>query len=128
MRIEKDPMKGALLICSLVMLLYVTGCATPQYTPQIQTFGGLVKVKPQDLIDCKQWANKHIQLQEALPNGFLKGAFLGFALGAAANADRTATLLIGAFTGVNAAVSDADEQMPPLMQRCLKSRGYVVLQ
>ena len=58
----------------------------------------------------------------------MKGAFLGFALGAAASADRTATLLIGALTGVNAAVSDAELQKQTLIPRCLKSRGYVVLQ
>jgi len=88
----------------------------------------LVKVRPQDLIDCTQWARYQTQAHEALPNGLLEGAFLGFALGAVASADRTATLLIGALSGLNAAVSDSDLKMQTHTQRCLKARGYVVLQ
>jgi hypothetical protein len=128
MPIETQPMRVTPLIASLGLVLNLVGCATPHYKPQIQTFGGLVKVKPQDITDCTQWAQLQTKPQEALSSGLLKGAFLGFAVGAAASADRTATLLIGALTGVNAAVSDSEQQMQTLIPKCLKSRGYVVLQ
>jgi hypothetical protein len=121
-------MRVAYLICTLGLVLNVVACGTPQYKPQIQTFGGLVKVRPQDLIDCEKWAQYQAQTQEALPNGLVTGALLGFALGAAVSADRTATLLIGALSGLNAAVSDSDLQMKTHLQRCLKARGYVVMQ
>ena len=128
MRIEKPLQHLLLWVLALGLLLNLLGCATPQYKPQIQTFGGLVKVRPQDLTECTQWARQETRADEAVPDGLLQGAFLGFALGAAASAERTASLIIGGLTGVNAAVSNMDLQMKTHMQKCLYARGYVVLQ
>jgi|GEM_PF-1622220 len=128
MRTEKPFGHLLLSILALGLMLSLLGCATPQYKPQIQTFGGLVKVRAQDLSDCTRWARQETRADEAVPHGLLQGAFLGFALGAAASAERTATLIIGGLSGVNAAVSDLDMQMKTQMQKCLYARGYVVVQ
>ncbi|MDJ0759344.1 MAG: hypothetical protein QNJ19_08090 [Woeseiaceae bacterium] len=111
-------------ISSILLLALLAGCAANP-NPIIDTKGVDKARMAEDWQECEQ-----ISKEVNVPTGVAKGAGLGAAVGAAAGAiggDVSESAGWGALWGGTRSGLDADKEQSKVFKRCMKGRGYRVL-
>ena len=109
---------------AVLLLVFLTGCAANP-NPIIDTKGVDKARMAEDWQECEQ-----ISKEVNVPTGVAKGAGLGAAVGAVAGAisgDVSEAAGYGALYGGTRSGLDADKEQSKVFKRCMKGRGYRVL-
>jgi hypothetical protein len=117
------------LILASCIILSLSGCATPQYRPIVDT-----SIMPagrnyaDDLSECMQYSMQVAGIADKAAFGAIAGAIGGLLLNAAnGGGNRGRFAAIGALGGAaeqgNAAIGDKQA----ITRRCLQGRGWIVL-
>ena len=120
----KQPNTMPSRILSLLALALLAGCAANP-DPIIDTKGVNQARLAEDWQECEL-----ISKEVNVPTGVAKGAGLGAAVGAAAgaiNGDVSESAGWGALYGGTRSGPDADREQSMVFKRCMKGRGYRVL-
>ena len=108
----------------LITLLIVGGCAAHP-DPIIDTKGVDAEALAQDWKECEAYTEQ-IQVSEGVAKGGATGAVVGAAAGAIdGNAGKGAGY--GALYGGTRSGLDADREKQQVFKRCMRGRGYKVL-
>jgi hypothetical protein len=124
MGIEMDAIKTLAVIFAGAM---AAGCAA-QPNPIIDMKGVDLDEYNEDWAECESYTDEVL-----LANGIAKGAGLGAVVGAAAGAiggnssDVAESAGVGALYGGTRSGLDADEMKQTVFKRCMRGRGYRVL-
>lgn len=109
---------------AIAAAIFVTGCAANS-RPIVDTKGVNMTEYEQDLAECMAYGEE-IQVSTGVAKGAATGAAIGAITGAiGGNADRTAGY--GGIYGGTRSGLDADRDKQRLVKRCLRGRGYNVL-
>lgn len=113
-------MRRVLLIAGVM----IGGCsAHPE--PIIDTKGVNMAMYERDLVECQQFAAQ-IEPAKGVAKGAVAGAAVGAAIGAIrGNAGEAAA--VGAVSGGATSAVKADDDKQGVVKRCLRGRGYKVL-
>lgn len=108
----------------LIAMVFVVGCSAHP-DPIIDTKGVNMAMYERDLAECRQYA---AQINPAI--GVAKGAAAGGVVGAAIgaiNGNVGDAAAVGAVSGGATSAVKADEDKQDVVKRCLRGRGYKVL-
>jgi outer membrane lipoprotein SlyB len=108
----------------LIAAVLAAGCSAHP-DPIVDTKGVNMATYERDLAECKQYG---AQIQPA--KGVAKGAAAGAAVGAAVGAinhDVGEGAAVGAVSGGASSAVKADEDRQDVVKRCMRGRGYKVL-
>ena len=112
------------LITASVFSVFMTGCANTQ--PIIDTKGVDMREYQSDLSECQQYAKQISQGKEAAVDAGIGAAF-GWALSKVGGGDTKRGASLGAVTGGAKGLGDAARSKEEIIRRCLRGRGYNVL-
>ena len=112
------------LFLLLVILVAVTGCAAHP-DPIVDMQGVNPNLLAQDWDDCEGYSEE-IKLAMGVSKGTATGAGVG-AIGGAINGDVGRAAANGALIGATRSGLDADRAKQMVFKRCLRGRGYRVL-
>ena len=112
------------LITASVFSIFMTGCANTQ--PIIDTKGVDMSEYQSDLSECQQYAKQISQGKEATVDAGIGAAF-GWALSKVGGGDTKRGASLGAVTGGAMGLGDAAKSKEEIIRRCLRGRGYSIL-
>ena len=111
-----------MLLSSLA--LWLTGCAAHP-DPIVDTKGVDPNVYAQDWKECEAYTDE-IMISQGVAKGGATGAVVG-AIGGAIDGETGEGAAIGALYGGTRSGLDADREKQKVFKRCLRGRGYRVL-
>ena len=112
------------LVASTVFALFVAGCAAHP-DPIIDTKGVDPDVLAQDWQECEAYTEQ-IRIEQGVAKGSATGAVVG-AVGGAIDGDAGKGAGYGAIYGGTRSGLDADREKQQVFKRCMRGRGYKVL-
>ncbi len=117
-------MRGVELLVSLVILTAIAGCAAHP-DPIVDMQGVNPERLARDWGDCEGYSEE-IKITKGIAKGTATGAGVG-AIGGAINGDVGRAAANGALIGATRSGLDADRDKQMVFKRCLRGRGYRVL-
>lgn len=117
--------KFALLTASLSLATLVAGCAAhPE--PIIDLKGVNQAVFEQDWAECKAYTEQ-VRIEEGVAKGAATGAVVGAIGGAIGDGDVAKSAGYGGLYGGTRSGLEADREKQAVFKRCMRGRGYRVL-
>lgn len=117
-------MRGIDLLVLLVILTAIAGCAAHP-DPIVDMQGVNPDLLARDWDDCEGYSEE-IKITKGIARGTATGAGVG-AIGGVINGDIGRTAANGALIGATRSGLDADRDKQMVFKRCLRGRGYRVL-
>ncbi len=117
-------MRGIDLLVLLVILTAIAGCAAHP-DPIVDMQGVNPDLLARDWNDCEGYSEE-IKITKGIARGTATGAGVG-AIGGVINGDIGRTAANGALIGATRSGLDADRDKQMVFKRCLRGRGYRVL-
>lgn len=117
-------MRGIDLLVLLVILTAIAGCAAHP-DPIVDMQGVNPDLLAKDWDDCEGYSEE-IKITKGIARGTATGAGVG-AIGGVINGDIGRTAANGALIGATRSGLDADRDKQMVFKRCLRGRGYRVL-
>ena len=117
-------MNGILSTTSIMLAILIAGCAAHP-DPIIDTKGVDPDVLAQDWQECEAYTEQ-IQIEKGVAKGSAVGAVVG-AAGGAIDGDAGKGAGYGAVYGGTRSGLDADREKQKVFKRCMRGRGYKVL-
>jgi outer membrane lipoprotein SlyB len=108
----------------MIAAALATGCSAHP-DPIVDTKGVNMAGYERDLAECKQYGAQ-IQPAQGVAKGAVAGAAVGGAIGAISH-DAGAGAAVGAVSGGASSAVKADEDRQQVVKRCMRGRGYKVL-
>jgi len=115
-----------LYLVPLLIAGMLGGCSS-QPEPIIDTKGVNMAIYEQDLADCKTYAEQ-VPIEDGMARGAATGAATGGAIGAIRkNGDAAEAAAVGAVLGASKSGTQGAKEKEQVVKRCLRYRGYRVL-
>jgi outer membrane lipoprotein SlyB len=108
----------------MIAAALAAGCSAHP-DPIVDTKGVNMAAYEHDLAECKQYGAQ-IQPAQGVAKGAVAGAAVGGAIGAISH-DAGAGAAVGAVSGGASSAVKADEDRQEVVKRCMRGRGYKVL-
>ncbi|MCP4000956.1 MAG: glycine zipper family protein [Gammaproteobacteria bacterium] len=119
------PIRLSLLAATLLTIASLTACSSHP-DPIVDTQGVNMTVYEQDLAECKSYSEQ-IDPSQGMAKGAAGGAVTGGAIGAIGSGGIGKGAGIGAILGMAGSGSKAATDKEEVVKRCLRYRGYKVL-
>jgi hypothetical protein len=121
---KTEPMKKIYIMLPIALVLAIGACAAHP-DPIIDMKGVDPNVFAQDWKDCEAYTDE-IVIGKGIAKGGATGAVVG-AIGGAIDGDAGDGAAVGALYGGTRSGLDADREKQQVFKRCLRGRGYRVL-
>jgi outer membrane lipoprotein SlyB len=108
------------------ILLGLLAACTSHPEPIIDTTGVNIAIYEQDLADCRTYADQ-VQIEGGMARGAATGAATGAAVGVIRDRDIGEDAAVGAVLGASKSGTQGAKEKEQVVKRCLRYRGYRVL-